>query len=48
MPSGTPKFFTYRSVGSGTGETWVVTIYTGEVLEYIEVGDCISLSMVEG
>jgi hypothetical protein len=39
---------TGRSVGSGTGGTWVVTIYMGEVLGYIEVGDCISLSTVEG
>jgi hypothetical protein len=35
MPSGMPKFFTCRSVGSGTQGTWVVTIYTGEVPGYI-------------
>jgi hypothetical protein len=48
MPSGTPKFFTYQSIGSRTAGYWVVTIYTGEVPGYIGAGDCISLSTVEG
>jgi hypothetical protein len=40
-------YLSSRRVGDHGG-TWVVTIYTGEVPEYIGAGDCISLSTVEG
>jgi hypothetical protein len=36
--SGTLKSFTYRSVGSGTRGTWVVSMYVGKVPRYIRAG----------
>jgi hypothetical protein len=48
MLSGTPKSFTCRSVGLGTGGIWVVPMYVGEVPRYIGAGECISCPMVEG
>jgi hypothetical protein len=45
MPSGTSKFFTCRSIGSGT---WVVTIYAGKVPGYIVAGDCMPFPWSRG
>ena len=41
VPSGVPKFFTCRSVGSGTRGIWVVSVYASVVLGYGETGECI-------
>jgi hypothetical protein len=38
MPSGVSKFFTCRSIGSGTGGIWVVSMYASKVLGYGEIG----------
>ena len=41
VPSGVPKYFTRRSVGSGTQGVWVVSVYASVVLGYGETGECI-------
>ena len=41
VPSGVPKFFTCRSVGSGTQGIWVVSVYASVVLGYGRIGECI-------
>ena len=41
VPSGVPKYFTRRSVGSGTQGVWVVSVYASVVLGYEETGECI-------
>ena len=43
MPSGVPKPFTYRSVGSGPMGIWVVSVYASVVLGYGETSQCIVL-----
>jgi hypothetical protein len=43
MPSGVPKSFTCRSVGSGTQEMWIVFVYASVVLGYGETCECIVL-----
>jgi hypothetical protein len=43
VSSGVPKFFTCRSVGSGTQGIWVVSVYASVVLGYGETGECIVL-----
>jgi hypothetical protein len=48
MPSRVPKSFTCRSVGSGTRGIWVVSTYASMVLGYGGMGECISLSTIEG
>jgi hypothetical protein len=48
MPSGVPKFFTCRSVGSRTLGIQIVFVYTSMVLGYGETGEYISYSLVEG
>jgi hypothetical protein len=47
MSLGVPKSFTYRSVGLGTQEDLVVSMYTSMVLRYGGMGEYISLSTVE-
>ena len=41
VPSGVPKPFTCRSVGSGPAGIWVVFVYASVVLGYGEIGECI-------
>jgi hypothetical protein len=41
VPSGVPKSFTYRSVGSGTRGVWVVYVYASMMLGYRETSECI-------
>jgi hypothetical protein len=48
VPSGVPKFFTCRSVGSGIQGIWVVSLYASIMLGYGETSEYIFLSMVEG
>ena len=41
VPLGVPKFFTYRSVGSGTRGIWVVSVYASVVLGYGGISESI-------
>ena len=43
VPSGVPKFFTCRYIGSGTRGVWVVSVYASVVLGYGETSECIVL-----
>jgi hypothetical protein len=48
VPLSVPKFFTCRSVGSGTRGIWVVFVYASMVLGYGEIVIALSLTMAEG